>query len=91
MCLEESIGLIFGGRKGDISIRCRLHLAEECSTWHILPLLVLSVGPERAHVAALWGRNRPPPASRHWTQVRAWTKLVASGMAGIKIVKAGGA
>ena len=60
VCLEEGIGLIFGGRKGDISIRSRLHLAEECPTWHILPLLVLSVDPERAHMAALWGHNRPP-------------------------------
>ena len=60
VCLEESIGSICGGKKDDISIRSCLHLAEECPTWHILPLLVLSVGPERAHMAALWGHNRPP-------------------------------
>ena len=51
----------------------------------------LSGSREGTRGSSLGPQQTPPPPGRHWTQVRAWTKLVASGMAGIKIVKAGGA
>ena len=59
---------------------------------YIAPAGALSGSREGTRGSSLGLQQTPlQPPGRHWTQVRAWTKLVASGMAGIKIVKAGGA
>ena len=61
---------------------------------YIAPAGALSGSREGTHGWQLSGATADPPTQppgRHWTQACAQAKLVASGMAGIKTVKAGGA